>query len=243
MSNYATISKFGTCADGGAVQPGHPANPLSYCMFNELGSKFNHGAASATHDPQSMACMSYMADYASGHKFADKVWDAYAEHYVKNNTDTAWPNQGAVDIAGSNVTMAYKKLSLGECLLRNTVERRFLHHLGLRETPFDPNVANTQSVRVPMDACTPSLNMAHMVGLNDDPVMNKALENPQCCLDVFVTIATLANQAGIDLSSTKLGEEMRKNAAFYSQIEADMRRQRLMLGENSCSISNAAYQL
>lgn len=168
------------------------SNPLTYCITPTFNSQFIHGATSANlvYTPQGPACINYMSERCS------IVYDGYCRAYNTLNTDTSWPNMGAIDNLTFHIARAFlkHKTTTGENMIRNAAERRFLIYPGIQSTsePFDPNVANSPIVTRYNSSYMPGpvgfKNLSNPASIDNDLLMEEVQLHWQACLDVLVKI-------------------------------------------------------
>lgn len=185
-------------------------NPLSYCINNTVESRFNHsGIADTLCGQQSRNCQSFLSDYCA------QGWDAYCE-YAAQNKNTIYPNNIDV-IQGSSIG-----LTQGDILVYNTASKKYLQTMingKLAYEPFDPTVAASPNVAfwVPQDGyqisdMVPVYAITNATSLDDDPVMNKMLQQPLKFTPIFVNIYNTMRRNGTlaTLNGTKLGQYFAK---------------------------------
>ena len=86
-----------------------------------------------------------------------------------------------------------EKNSVGENLIRNTLELRFLNYLSTckntQKSSFNPNVATSPYIHIwngICGNCPVVINIPE--NIDDDIVLNRALLSPKACVDVFAYI-------------------------------------------------------
>jgi len=165
-----------------------------------------------------------MALRCSGKYNEDETWDKYCEFYRTMNTDTYWPNQAAVDEIPAVIVEMCGRLSQGDILLRNSVERRFLDFPNCKKTyiQFDPNVANSPYIEK-VNGCSCNYSEAivriNPSTINNDRLMNKAIENCKVVADVLAIIyKKTVLEGNLSLTNTKLGAHFAKYRDFYNYV-------------------------
>jgi len=214
--SYSSINNFGSCL---ATQQ---SNPLSYCAVSGLDSGFNHQLGLTLLSPDSAQCQSFMGTYCGNN------WDDICE-YQSKNTNIVFPNtmQQCGTISGS----CSGQITKGQILIRNAAMEKYLMFMSgncrPEYAPFDPTVANSPLIRkwvaggpaggpVPgcangncnaPSACVPIYGIRDPKNLDNDPVMNKILMQPQIAMDILVNIYNNArsNNTLKDLANTRLG--------------------------------------
>ena len=196
----------------------YPQNPLSYCLLDNIQVDQVHGSTAVDYAPYCKECQEYMAEKCSG-KLDGEVWGPYCDFYVENNTDTYWPNQGAINNF-NNCTWNCCKPTTGEMLIRNTAERRFLDYPDCpgRAVPFDPNVADSpfytshSCCQIPLQVIIKNIEPKT---IDNDKLMNKVLENADPCATVLVYFYRDMKAGTLNLSGTKLGAYLSSNMSKY----------------------------
>ena len=155
-----------------------------------------------------------MADRGASH------WDQFCEFYYLNQTDTYWPNQAF--IIKENCC---NDLTLGEMLLSNAAERRFLDFPTCKQKweQFDPNVAASPLIRMfecgcDLNSCWAQLTKLIVIvkpidkkTIDNDIVMNHLLDRPRVGLNVLAYIYRDFKKGKLDLNGTKLGNFLKNN--------------------------------
>ena len=191
-NGYQKISDFAWFLNDRNVNPADTANPLTYSVMPTYNSMFLHGPtiSALNNRTWSRAAQNFMADYGAMH------WDGFCEGFCIVNTDTVWANQAVIDIHAYTLCMSYLayKPTQGEQLLRNACERRYLYfpYSPARQEPFDFTVANSPLVTyfTPLYTSGPCAvrNLECPEKVQQDPLMQRMLSNPQPCLDVMLRI-------------------------------------------------------
>ena len=203
MYKYANIRNFSNIQD---QNPEHRA--LAMCLSDTLDRKFKYGGeVGANSGPRNQQCQSFMAQ-----RCADK-WDGFCEYYYQqygpNGTAmnrTAWPSpvwRPWEEKYGLNL-----QLSLGDQLLRDAAERKFCKLINCNATvqPLDPMDPNSVRVTTYSDytGCVPVCTVNPKT-IDDDPVMNRILDNPTVAAGTVINICNTSKNQGINLSGTKIG--------------------------------------
>ncbi len=255
MSNnnkYAKNINFGKAINQNINRTIDPQNPLTMCIFPDLGTQFLHGATSSNYRPYCSECQNYMADRCSGTYDSSETWDDKCTLYANVNTDTYWPNQAAVNqIAAAILPSFRKKRTVGEQLLRNSLERRFIVYPQVNMTvqQFDPNIANSPYYRKPCNSCAQwQVRFINKDTIDQDRLMNAAIDNYTACADIFAIIwHAWKNKNLSNIQNTRLEKNLQQNGALYNdlfgRIAANMSRNDVTKGQiDSCTTysSNAA---
>lgn len=218
--SYATFSDLGKSTDKNIEDPGDPSNPLTYCLFHDMGVQFLHGSTSSDYAPQCTECQNYMADMCAGVD-GNQPWNQACEVYYNIRNDTYWPNEAAIDKSRTNC--GHFPRTQGEDLLRNTAERRFLEFpfADKQVKQFDPNVANSPMYnQYNTNNISPEqvITKINKNTIDEDPVMNKVLSNPQPCAGVLAHIYYSYKNKKVNLNGTKIGHFLIKNAQYFEDM-------------------------
>jgi hypothetical protein len=221
MSNYAKISNFG----GTINSPTN--NPITYCMFDNIDTQFDHGPVGKRYGPYSKSCQLFMADYCANN------WDGFCE-IASRDPEQRYPNDllcnqfpaGRFQPPGGNSVNG--NTTAGNILIRNAAQRRFcnMDQCAAKVYPFDPNVADSPLIKdygwnngnCGGATCTDGDDYRLQLGqgcnlvcsvdpatIDDDVVMNKCLDDPGIALDVLVNICRTSKKNGVDLTGTRIG--------------------------------------
>jgi hypothetical protein len=213
--NYTRISNVGCSTALDAVESKN--NPLTYCLNNTIDQRFSHGSSAITVDGQgSRACQLYLPDYCSND------WDEFCE-LASQNTNTWIPNSWGLTASPEEDFL--KGLNAGQKLIYNTARRKYLR--GMVNCvqyfePFDPTVADSPLIsfwdsETPGDGtiCTPIFDISEQQAatLDQDPVMNKILDNPYIAIDLLTNIFHTKRREGtlLQLRGTRLGKFYENN--------------------------------
>lgn len=217
MSQYATFAKFGgRIANKNVSNPENLTNPLTYCMVKTMDNAFLHGSES-NFGPETYQCQNYMADKCANN------WDGYCEQYVDTNMSlTYWPNNASISGEAYNKSNAVNHQSVGEQLLRNSLERRFIEYPYVKPQlePFDTNDAASPYYKNYGNICGPlkySVKNIDRKTIDRDTLMNKALANPNVCIDVLARIYLAYKSKSIELRGTQLEQFFRRNTALLEK--------------------------
>jgi hypothetical protein len=163
-----------------------------------------------------------MANRCAGEFSENDTWDKYCKFYYNNNNDTNWPNNAAINKVSASIIQSIFKLTQGQMLLRNSAERKYLQYpyLSNKYQQFDPNVANSPMIRIPMDYDGySSVNVVlDTTKIDNDPLMNACIEDYKSCSDVFSYIYQVYKNKLLNLNGTKLGKHFDNNSLFYENI-------------------------
>ena len=219
---YAKNINFGKNINQNINRSDDPQNPLTSCIFGTLGTNFLHGPTSRNYKPYCSECSNYMADRCSGTYNQSEAWDDKCSLYMAVNTDTIWPNTAAVNQTAATILPKWRKpRTVGEQLLRNSLERRFIVYPDtyFRVMQFDPNIANSPYYRQPCNSCV-DWNVRYIDArtIDNDPVMNAALDNFSACVDVFAIIWQAWKNGKLSIKGTRLEQNLHQNTALYNDI-------------------------
>ena len=222
-SQYAKYINHGKSINTNINKSSDVQNPLTSCIFpNIIDNQFLHGSTGANYISHCKECQNYMADRCSGMYKESETWDKYCKMYVKANTDTVRANQAAID---QRTAVLYPSTrtprTIGEKLLRNSLERRFLIHqnTSFEMVQFDPNISNSPYYRMPKCATSGAI-VRHIdkATIDNNPLMNAALENYTACIDVLSLIWAKWKMGKLDLSGTKMEASFKTNNNQYQEI-------------------------
>ena len=204
-NNYASIKNFGQ----GVYKASLGDNaPLQFCLTDTMDKNF-YSVIGDLYGPRSDRCQAYMAERCS------KNWDGYCEYsYQTNNTthgqwpnDQYWPNTEQNNVFGPEYN---QPATTGQQLLQNASARKYCTYptATKRCEPFDPLNPDSPTITMyefggkgAVPVCTVDPN-----GLDDDPLMNRMLDNPRVVAPTLINIMNTCKREGIDLSGTRLGK-------------------------------------
>lgn len=204
--SYNTFSDYGTHK--------FPLNnPLAYCMVSEVNLGFNQGSAAMGNlNKYSRECQLFMSQRCAENwdEFCELSSQAVGNGYQQFSQETTRlfenePSNG----------FEYKGLNSGQILVRNTAKQKYVNTVmgqcSIEEMDFDPNVVATPSIRYWKSqnggVCLPTYAVSDPKTIDQDPVMNKLLDEPKIALDVLVSIyVTLVRRGQLQsFSNTRLG--------------------------------------
>ena len=186
---YKNIKNFGK-----NMKPSDSSNPLTYCINSNIDQRFLHGADANYYGQHSKSCQSFLADYCA------QGWDSFCENAAQN-VNISYPN---------HLEFGIPNMSAGDILIRNTAIRKYLKNMDgncIRKfEPFDPQVAESPLIYFWDSECVPSFLVDSRI-IDQDPVMNKLLQNPRIGLDILINIHNTMYKEGTlhTLKGTKLG--------------------------------------
>ena len=118
--------------------------------------------------------------------------------------------------------------TLGDVLVQNTAEKKYLTSMAncrKKYQPFDPLVANSPMISYWVSdkcsysgSCVPTYEVDSSV-IDNDPVMDKILQNPMIALNVLINIYNTMKRKGTlsSLAGTKLGKLYQNHTYFKSK--------------------------
>jgi hypothetical protein len=197
---YKRIADFG----GGRINnlPVYNNDPLTYCLGDNVSQRFNHGSHGDLYGQNSKPCQVFLAQRCA------KKWDNICEYAFKPRTNDEYAIRTELLGAGMNQISG---LSSGDILLRNTAMEKYriaMANCDLRQEAFNPmSPASPQITYFTGRYCQP-IYAVNPIDIDNDPVMNKLLVNPQIAMDIFRNIKNTMTQAGIisQLNGTRLGQ-------------------------------------
>lgn len=188
-AQYNTFYEFGKSINNQVESPFNSSNPLTYCLTPTLGSQFMHGSTSSRllYDTNNHACESYMSQRCA------KEWDGFCESYQLLNIDSYWPNDAPIDARAFTFAQGFlrnNRPTVGQILVRNSVNIRFLHYPSLyySEEPFDPNVANSPLIRRYSNYNTGPSIIKPIGDIDKNEHVLLMLKNPKVCFDVLARL-------------------------------------------------------
>lgn len=193
---YRQISNFGN------QQLSSTNDPLTYCLQDTMDVPFQHGStASKQYGPSSKKCQLYMAQ-----RCADK-WDGFCEYFYQEHGRKG--NQLRPNMGQSSSALSVPLMTTGDQLLQNTAERKYCtfgNECTRSQEPFDPMVPNSpQLFYYDNTNCTPVCRVDPRT-IDQDPVMNRILVNPQIAGNTIVNICNTSRREGTNLNGTRLGK-------------------------------------
>jgi hypothetical protein len=202
-SSYTKIIDFGSSAHS-AVN-----NPLTYCLNQTLDNKFLHGTLGDVLGSQhGKHCQMFLSDYCS------KNWDGYCE-YASQNTNKVYPNNIQECGGGGESSVACGDLNAGEVLIQNSARKKYCKMVGdftQKCESFDPTVPNSPMVcyNVKNGGYNNAVLMCEIEdpsSIDNDPVLNKILDNPHIAMQMLVNIYNTMKRKGTlsSISNTRLG--------------------------------------
>lgn len=200
--SYVNLSKLGS------NQLTSITDPLMSCSVPGMEAMFLTGN-SYSNVNNSQQCQLFMAGYCANN------WDGTCE-YVSTNTTTSLPAvMGQVGSAGDDTnTMGTPRMSLGDALVRQTAQNKYLTHMSSNCTrvyePFDATVPQSPMISQWMSKDTGGqcigIYDVNPSTIDNDPVMNKLLNKPAIAMNVLIPIYNNRLNSGTlsQLSKTKL---------------------------------------
>jgi hypothetical protein len=205
--SYAKIINFGASAQNSSQH-----DPITYCALSGLESGFYHtiGGGNQLLGPKSSQCQTYAAQYCAAN------WDGVCEYLSRDNS-IRFPNTNEL-----SYNMMFNSSGLGngqtqgQILIRNAASEKYIVAMSdncYRELqPFDPLVPNSVLVgkwkaknNAQNYVCTPLYDIK-AEGIDEDPIMNKLLQQPWIAMDILGGIykTRLRNGTLDELKGTKL---------------------------------------
>lgn len=208
MTSYSKIINFGN-----SVQS-QSANPLTYCINDNLDINFTHSAYN--YGQHSSKCQMFLSDYCALN------WDKNCE-FASKNINKSFPNT----ISNCNSFGNCNSLNAGEILIRNTASKKYISsdsNCDWEYEPFDPTVYNSPLVRY-MNNKNCNGGYGNCIinyevnpnGIDEDPVMNKLLAKPTIAPDILLNIYNTMKRKGTleRLNGTRLGAFYKLNKQYF----------------------------
>jgi len=201
--SYTRFINFGSSTNNKIMFPEEPSNPLTYCLWNNSNSNYIHGATAYHYKPFCVECSTFMKEIGNGmHGYGpwgtiniNGKLQSYCEFYVQNNNENTQPNLSAINSEAFIVVNAImkEKNSVGENLIRNTLELRFLNYLSAcrsnKKVSFNPNIATSPYINIYNGICGNCPVIVNIPqNIDNDIIMNRALLCPKVSADVFAYI-------------------------------------------------------
>lgn len=204
--SFAKIIRFGDSLANSL--PVYSSDPLTYCIGNTIDQRFNHGASNADiYGQNSNMCQVYLAQRCA------RNWDSVCEKAYDPRTNDEYVTRALT--ASSATTTPIVGLSSSEILLLNTAHEKYIVGMAgdcqLKVEPFDPmNPSSPMISQYVGRYCVPSFAIRDPSSIDDDPVMNRLLNNPRIARQLFANIRNTMIRKGTfhQLAGTRLG-------AFY----------------------------
>lgn len=222
-SQYAKTINFGKKTNQNIDRTADPQNPLTTCLYPDLSNQFLHGSTAANLNPDCKECQNYMADRCSGVYNNKNTWDQYCQAYMMVNNNVNHPNLAAVNVRNSYIMPQYREhRSVGENLLRNSLERKYIAYPGcsLQMEQFDPNIPNSPYYRRSCGCCmaSPVVKYINPETIDNEPLMNAALNNFSSCADVLAVIWNAWKSGNLNISNTRLEKHLQQYNQQYAEI-------------------------
>lgn len=225
QGSYAKNMNLAMQTNSNISKPGSISNPLSTCIFDSIDNHFLHGSSQSSYNPRCEQCQNYMADRCAGVYDESESWDNMCSLYAQNNTLDMYTNTAAVNKSADAVVNYNHKLTTGEQLLRNSLERRFVVYKSnvMHIDQFDPNIPTSPYYRKPFNFSRNwAIRHINSTEIDNDKLMNAALTNPMVCADTlsFIWNAYKNNTLGYsgDITQTNLFKHLSDNSTFYENI-------------------------
>lgn len=204
-SNYARIQNFGS--NSGTRCEGDNT-PLTYCLAQTTDKNFQNSPYGIFQGPVSRSCQLYMGNRCA------KQWDGFCEYnYQTYRNPGTYPNNRVRPnmFTANPLFSQVSTQTLGDAFLDNVLKERFCEFPNCIKKceKFDPLVPQSPNISYWVGQnntkCVPVCNKIDPKTIDEDPVMNHALENPGACMETLINICNTSTNLGIDLSGTKLG--------------------------------------
>lgn len=198
---YKIISNFGSNIISSNNNIMTLDDPLTYCIGNNLSQRFNHGSNADVYGQNSKSCQAYLAQRCA------KNWDSICEYAASEcaNNEYATRANTINSCCGGGCIM-----SPGDILLKNTaLEKYRIAMLNCEETvePFDPLTANSPLIHYYSGSNCVPIYEVNPINIDNDPVMNKILNNPKIAINMLINIKNTMRRKGTLglLRGTRLG--------------------------------------
>lgn len=209
--SYVSIKNFGPSVKS-------QSNPLVYCATTELLSGFSETlGGNNLMGPNSSQCQRFMAEYCGNN------WDGVCE-YLSQDTRTGGYMNTVMPCNSPYNSNILNGITKGQILIRNAAAEKYL--IGMSGNcqrvyqPFDPTVADSPLISTWQgwsgecgstsncyadNKCIPIYGV-DAKNIDNDPIMNKLLDQPWIGMDILVNIYNTSKTGGTleDLVGTKL---------------------------------------
>jgi hypothetical protein len=214
--------------------PYDTSNPLSFILSDNIDSAFLHGPNAYTHGPFSPIGQNFMKMYASGYYDKQNTWDRICLFYFEkyNKFDTApFPtiNQATSNPRGYLFTLENNgdQMSLGQMLLRNAAELKFIEYSGINQKlePFNSTIPNSPLVFSDNPQIKENSDAKILVNgntIDNCPLMNFILSGSpfmfKSVLDILLLIFIAYKRGSIDIKNTKLANFFMTNETYFNNL-------------------------
>lgn len=185
--------------------PVYDNDPMTLCLGTDINQPFNHGSNGSIYGQNSPECQIYMSQRCA------KNWDGLCEYAANDKLN---PPEYAIraDTLGQGMN-GIIGLSPSDILVRNTAMEKYRISMNggenctLKTEQFDPiNPSSPYMSYYVGYGCVPELAVDTFT-IDDDPVMNKLLDNPKIGMQILVNIYNTMRRKGTlsALKGTRLG--------------------------------------
>jgi len=184
--------------------PVYNNDPATLCLGTDINQPFNHGSNGAIYGQNSPECQIYMSQRCA------RNWDGLCEYATRHRANEEYATRA--DTLGQGMKSVID-LSPADILIRNTAMEKYrvaMHGGGncqLKTEQFNPiNPSSPYISSYVGTGCVPEFAVDPTT-IDDDPVMNKLLDNPKIGMQILVNIRNTMRRRG-DLHSlrgTRLG--------------------------------------
>lgn len=212
--SYQKLITFGNTLTN--ALPVYNNDPATLCLGTDINQPFNHGSNSAIYGQNSPECQIYMAQRCANN------WDGLCEYAIRPDANYEYATRA--DTLGQGMK-GILDLSPADILVRNTAmeKYRIAMHGGdckLKTEQFNPiNPSSPYMSYYVGEGCVPEFAVDPTT-IDDDPVMNRLLDNPRIGMQILINIFNTMLRKGTlnSLKGTRLGnffalgfeKEMRK---------------------------------
>lgn len=184
-------------------------DPLSLCVGTNASQPFNHGSNTASYGQNSPECQVYMSQ-----RCANK-WDDVCEYATRHEPNYEYATRA--DTMGQGMR-GIIDLTPGEILIRNTAMEKYRVSMygdsdcQLKTEQFNPiNPTSPFMTYYVGSSCIPEFAVDPN-NIDNDPVMNKLLDNPKIGMQILLNIKNTMTRRGTIhlLNGTRLGKFLAK---------------------------------
>ena len=191
--NYKPIVEFG-CQDDKTLT----TNPFQLALSNTPNKSFDNGVNAYYFNPNNKYSQEFMAQYCASN------WDNMCE-LASNSLE---PTVNAI----SKFSQTTNNQTLGENTIRNSAVEKYcdLYGCNAKMIQLNPIDSTSPYIRQYEGNCVP-VCMVNPETIENDPIMNKMLNDPYKYMDIITNIYHNNMRNGVDLrkTNTRLGDFLR----------------------------------
>ena len=210
------------------------SNPLSFIMTDNIDSAFLHGPNSFNYGPFSVNGQSFMKMYAAGYYDKKNTWDEmcmfyYNKYHHYDSAPIPTVNQATPNMKGYYFTLKHNqgKMSLGQMLVRNALEMKYIEYSGLinKTESFNPNIPNSPEIIIFSPQIPRNQNVKILINrenIDNCPLMNFVINYDSFmfknALDILLLIYIAKQNSTIDITGTKLQNFFNRHQKYFEKL-------------------------